>query len=97
MGNGVWLGVRDESGETIIGTIEGVVKCRGFIRKHADAGRWNKADVDAIRGTPWQPTPGRDSEEIKCEIRIPHNETPIVPPLEESDQKVGDKRAILLK
>jgi hypothetical protein len=26
--SGIWLGVRDESGEVIIGTDEGVIKCR---------------------------------------------------------------------
>ena len=30
---GVWLGIRAESGESIIGTNEGVVKARDFRRK----------------------------------------------------------------
>ena len=31
--SGIWLGIRDESGEVIIGTDEGVIKCRTVGRK----------------------------------------------------------------
>ena len=30
---GVWLGIRDESGEAVIGTRAGVIKTRSFRRK----------------------------------------------------------------
>jgi hypothetical protein len=38
---GIWLGIREESGEVIIGTDEGVIKCRTIRRKSSDAERYN--------------------------------------------------------
>ena len=32
--SGVWLGVRDESGEIIIGTVKGVLKARSLEENH---------------------------------------------------------------
>ena len=32
-GRGIWMGVREETGESIIGTEEGTVKCRDFRRE----------------------------------------------------------------
>ena len=57
---GVWLGVREESGEPLIGTAAG--KVRG-IRRRAGGARLNKEVFDSIRGSPWEPVPGRDSIE----------------------------------
>ncbi len=42
----VWLGIKLESGESIIGTNEGVVKARDFRRKPENGGRWRAEDVD---------------------------------------------------
>ena len=55
---GVWLGVRVESGESLIGTNEGVVKARDFRRKAEIGGRWSVADFDKFVGVPWEPYPG---------------------------------------
>ena len=49
---GVWLGVRDESGEIIIGTPEGVVKARDFKRLPAESDRWSAQSVQSVVGTP---------------------------------------------
>ncbi len=47
---GVWLGVRMESGEPLIGTDEGVAKARDFIRKAENGGRWSITDFDKFLG-----------------------------------------------
>ena len=39
---GVWMGIRDESGEAVIGTKDGVVKTRSFRRKAIISERWDK-------------------------------------------------------
>ena len=59
---GVWLGISDESGESIIGTKEGVIKARDFRRKAIAEERWNKEHFTSIKGTPWEPNPGRESD-----------------------------------
>ena len=90
--DGVWMGIRDESGESIIGTSEGVVKCRDF-RRRPEADRWRSKDLSEIKGTPWQPTPGRDSIEIKCKINMPSDESPITEPAQGHHEEGGVKRA----
>ena len=55
---GVWLGIRVESGESIIGTSEGVVKARDFRRTPENGGRWCKEGFDSFVGLPWEPYPG---------------------------------------
>ena len=64
---GVWIGFMDESNEHIVGTSEGIAKCRA-IRRHDESERF---DVDAIRnmtGFPWAPAPGRTSLKIPTNI-----------------------------
>ena len=71
---GVFLGVRDESGESIIGTKDGVIKVRSFRRRASKEQRWNREVVDSIRGSPWEPIPGREGIEIKTSVCIPCEE-----------------------
>ena len=57
--HGVWLGVRDESGEIIVGTPDGVVKARDFKCLGSSAERWNSESImNFCRYTmgahPWQ-------------------------------------------
>ena len=61
--SGIWLGIREESGEAIIGTSKGVIKVRTVRRKGSDAERWDVSAIDAMVGTPWEPQPGVDSIE----------------------------------
>ncbi len=64
---GAWLGVRDESGEIIIGTNKGVIKARTFKRYGRDEDRWCVEKFEAFRGVPWEPVPGRGrGGELKC-------------------------------
>ena len=61
---GVWLGIKAESGESSIGTGEGV--------KPENGGRWDKEDFDKFRGAPWEPYPGAGGEfELKSKVRLP--------------------------
>ena len=69
-GSGVWLGIREESNEVFVGTDEGVVKCRS-IRRKAGQDRWDKDLFNSIKGTPWEPTPGRLTTEVPINVRVP--------------------------
>ena len=50
---GVWLGVRDKSGEMYIGTDTGVIKVRSVRRKGTAQARWDIELWDKVKGTPW--------------------------------------------
>ncbi len=50
--DGVWRGITLESGESIIGAPEGVVKARVFRGKPENGGRWWSNGVDAFKGVP---------------------------------------------
>ena len=68
---GVWLGNLERSSEAIIGTPEGIVKAR-TVRRHAEyRERWNIEELTAVRGTPWEPVPGRGDNEVHPEVHIP--------------------------
>ena len=51
--SGLWLGIR--AGEAIIGTDEGVMKCRSIERKGTKEERWDLGQVEKMNGTPWEP------------------------------------------
>ena len=68
---GIWLGVKDSSGETIIGTREGVVKVRDVKMKARKEDRWNVHQFNELTGTPWEPIPGRPGVEITTRVNIP--------------------------
>ncbi len=48
----VWWGIRLESGESIIGTSEGVVKAKDCRRKPESGGRWSLEKFDMFVGAP---------------------------------------------
>jgi len=74
--SGVWLGVKDESNEVIIGTANGIVKARTVRRKGTDADRWNTDELNAMKGLPWETIPGREGESIRSNVRIPDEPKP---------------------
>ena len=58
--------------KTILGTTEGVIKARDFRRKTINAERWNGDFFNKIKGTPWEPTPGKGGDyNIKPRILLP--------------------------
>ena len=67
---GVWLGVKDDTGEVIIGTTLGTVKARDFKRLGSNEDRWNKEVVTSVQGTPWEPTPGKADDAIPVRVRL---------------------------
>ena len=70
-GKGVWLGIREESNESFIGTPAGVIKVRTFRRRGSDEERWNLEEVNAFRGVPWEPIPGREGVKIRSRVYVP--------------------------
>ena len=68
---GVWLGVRDETGEVIIGTPQGVVKARDFKRRGSLEERWCMQKLSEIKGSPWEPIPGHLEAEIPVKVHFP--------------------------
>jgi hypothetical protein len=68
--SGIWLGIADRTGETIIGTKDGVIKARD-IRSMEAGEAWNVARFNDIRGTPWEPVPGRGGAEVRSKIVVP--------------------------
>ena len=68
---GVYLGVREESGEVIIGTDSGVIKSSTFKRKTSLEERYDKKRFLGMKGTPWEPTPGVNSSSIRTSIIVP--------------------------
>lgn len=57
---GMFIGVRDESNEVLIGTSQEVVKAWTINRKGEEQERWNREQLVGMRGTPWEPIPGRE-------------------------------------
>ena len=52
------MGVKLESGESIVGTSEGVVEAGDFRRRPENGGRWSAEEFDKFVGVPWGPRPG---------------------------------------
>ena len=48
--SGIWLGIREESGETFVGTKEGVIKVRTVRRKSSEQDRWNAEEYKEMKG-----------------------------------------------
>lgn len=67
---GVWLGIKEDSGKTLIGTKEGFIKVRS-IRRRAGNLKWDVEMLESMKGLPWQPVPGRDSIEPSIKIGVP--------------------------
>ena len=65
---GTWLGVIERTEETIIGTKDGIVKCRTVNRILEDQ-RWNRDLLLGIKGTPWMPVPRVKGDHIPVEIK----------------------------
>ena len=66
----IWLGLRDESGEVIIGTPIGCLKVREVIRYGQQSHRWNLEAFDSFRGVPWEPVPGSATTNLKSKVKL---------------------------
>ena len=74
---GIWLGFIDDTNEHIIGTCRGTLKCRA-IRRFDASEQFSAVEIDEMRGSPWEPIPGRNT------LRIPTN-------IEETGEVVNDE------
>jgi hypothetical protein len=93
---GIFLGVQDRSDEVLIGTVNGVVKCRD-IRRQAEDRRWDKDAVLAICVTPSQPTEGSEDMRVKTYISpgLDDASVPLPPAHDRTGQ--GSRRVKLLR
>ena len=71
---GIYLGLKDESNELIVGNKEGVRKIRSWAKK-PEGDRWAKEKLDEMKGVPWEPIPGRGIREIKAHVTLPESST----------------------
>ena len=65
---GIWLGVIERTEEVLIGTRQGVVKCRTVTRL-PDGEKWRADVIESMKGLPWEPVPGRQSATIPVAIQ----------------------------
>ena len=73
------MGFIDNSNEHIIGTPKGVLKCRS-IRRHDRTEQFDALMIESMKGTPWQPVPGKESLKITTSIEKSGEYTDLSPP-----------------
>ena len=83
---GVWLTVRERSGENVIGAAGGIIKARSFKRVPVDE-RWDAEAVRAVRGYPWNPGGDDEAVPVVVEVRRQDGEP------EEQKEAVNEERA----
>ncbi len=54
-GYGIWLGIREESGEHIVGTKYGMLKVRAVRARRSRDKIWNWEEFCEMKGLPWEP------------------------------------------
>ena len=64
---GIWLGVSERIEETLVGTKNGVVKCR-TVNRCNEVDRWSRENVLGMQGTPCEPVPGKASQHIPVDV-----------------------------
>jgi hypothetical protein len=72
--DGVFAGVREESGEIYVMSSQGVRKVRAYKRR-PEGERWNQEEFSQAAGTPWEPEPGRNNIEIKARFSMKDDES----------------------
>lgn len=64
---GIWLGTVEHTGEHIIGTKEGTIKCRAIAQLTPDR-KYDAEFLDKIRGTPWKPSPKHNTWKLRTNL-----------------------------
>ena len=86
--NGIFVGLREESGEIFVSNEQGVIKVRSYLQR-PEGERWNQEEFDLSRGTPWEPIPGMVAMEIKSRFRLSDEaDQPIIKELETRESSV---------
>ena len=62
------MGTIERTEETMVGTLEGVIKCR-TINRLPNGEQWKKEMVLNMKGVPWEPIPGKRGQHIPVEIQ----------------------------
>ena len=93
----VFLGIREETGELIVGTPDGIIKARDFKRHSSIEERWNIEQFNAFRGVPWATIPGMESDDIKSRVELPEPKGPIIPPEVPQSKPIQPPRRIMLR
>ena len=72
-GDGVWLGMRHDTGEVMVGTDKGVIKVKAVKREGAEERRWNKVPFNSLRGLTWEPILGEGDQgrELRATVSVP--------------------------
>ena len=84
---GIWIGTIERTEETLIGTGNGIIKCRTVSRLPSNE-RWQRDLVLSMKGVPWEPVPGKKGQHILVEV----NEDGQAPDEQEENQSdVGEK------
>ena len=78
---GVWVGIREESGEHICLTERGAIKCRA-IRRMPQASAWDWEMFSKVTGMPWEPVPGQPNSELKIRVGDGMRDRPVLDPTE---------------
>ena len=68
-GDGVYLGIIEESLELYVGTKEGIIEVRTLARR-GEADRWRKKEIEEMVVVPWEPVPGRGLREVRSKVQI---------------------------
>ena len=68
-GDGVYLGVLEDSSEIYVGTKDGTIKVRTFARR-GEEDRWREKKLQEMIGVPWEPIPGTGMREVKSRVHI---------------------------
>ena len=95
--SGIWLGLRDETNEAIIGTPDGCIKSRDVRRYGSEEEKWDQDKFMSMSGVPWEPIPGMKSCDIRFKIAVPRMEEDIRERMESHErpylagQKVQDQ------
>ncbi len=86
---GAWLGIRMESGESIVGAHVGVVKARDFRRKPENEGRRSEEDFDNFVSVLWGLCSGAGGRaELKSKVRLPIEPGELARPVKGKDEHV---------
>ena len=67
--DGIYAGIRAESGEIYVMSESGVIKVRHF-KQRPEEERWNQEELVKAVGVPWEPVPGRAGIQVKSHFTI---------------------------
>ena len=67
--DGIYAGLRIESGEIYVMSESGVIKVKHY-KQRPESERWNLEELDKGIGVPWEPIPGRAGIQVKSHFTI---------------------------